>query len=98
MSQLDPDLKRLLKWARAAMPSKPEEAPFGFCGRVLASPRRPQVPSLLHELQQTAWSLTCVALVMIACGCLVLASQRSVPAPAADLPSALSYLASNLVP
>jgi hypothetical protein len=95
MSELDPELKRLFKWARTASPSEPEEAPFGFSTRVLAAQRQAQVPSLLEELQQTAWGLACLALVTIACGCLVLLSQRAGPAPAADLPSAVSYVANN---
>ena len=96
MSELDPDLKRLLKWAHAFSPSESEEAPFGFSTRLLAANRRAQVPTLLEELQQTAWGLTCVALATIACGCLLLFSQSSGPAPAADLPSAVSYVANNL--
>jgi len=96
MNELDPDLKRLLQWARAALPSEPEQAPFRFSTRVLAANRQSRVPTLLQELQRTAWGLTCLALATIACGCLVLVSQRSGPAPAAELPSAVSYLASNL--
>ena len=96
MNELDPDLKRLLKWARAASPSQSEQAPFGFCTRILAGERPSRIPTLLEELQQTAWGLTCVALATILCGCLVLLSQRSGLVPAAELPSAVSYLASNL--
>src|SRR6516225_7745634 len=95
MSELDPDLKRLFKWVRAASPSEPAEAPFGFSTRVLAASRQTRVPTLLEELQQSAWGLACVALATIACGCLVLLSLRAGPAPAADLPSAVSYVASN---
>jgi hypothetical protein len=96
MNELDPDLKRLLGWARADSPSKREEAPFGFSTRVLATQRPGRVPTLLEDLQQTAWGLTCVALVTIAVGCLLLVSQRSGLAPAAELPSAVGYLASNM--
>jgi hypothetical protein len=95
MSELDPQLKRLFKWARTGAPSEPEQAPFGFSTRVLAARRQIRVPTLLEELQQAAWGLACVALATIAFGCLVLLSQRAGPAPAADLPSAVSYVASN---
>ena len=98
MNELDPDLKRLIKWAREASPTKPGEAPFGFARRVLVSRRQFQAPTLLQELQETAWGLTCVSLTLIVCGGLVLASQRSAPAPAPELPSALSFLASHLNP
>ncbi len=96
MNELDLDLKRLLKWARAASQPESGEAPFGFSTRVLAARRPSRVPTLLDDLQQTAWGLTCIALVTIACGCLVLVSQRSGLASAAELPSAVSCLASNL--
>ena len=96
MNELDPDLKRLLKWVGAASPPEPGEAPFGFSTRVLAVNRQSRVPTLLDELQRAAWALTCIALATIACGCLVLVHQRSGPSPAAELPSAVSYLASNL--
>ncbi|HYG33774.1 MAG TPA: hypothetical protein VEC99_03260 [Clostridia bacterium] len=98
MSELDPDLKRLLKWSRAASPSRPNEAPYGFCARVLASRRQIHVPTMLQELQHGAWAIASVSLVLIVCGGLVLASQRSAPAPAPELPSALSFLANNLTP
>ncbi len=100
MNELDPALKRLLKWTREAPRSMPVEAPFGFGGRVLAAQRQSQVPTLLQELQRTAWSLICISLVLIICGGLLLVSQRSAPAsaPAAELPSALGFLASNVTP
>ncbi len=96
MNKLDPDLKRLLEWAREASASEIEAAPFGFPGRVLASRRLVQTPSLYQELQRAAWILTGASLVLILCGGIVLANQRPDPAPAAELPSALSFLASNL--
>jgi len=98
MNKLDPDLKRLLKWAREASPSKPEEAPFGFSGWVLASRKQVQPPTLLQELERAAWTLTCGSLVLIVCSGIVLASQRSAPPPTGEFSSALSFLASNLAP
>ena len=99
MNELDPDLKRLLKWARRASPSRPEAAPFGFSGRVLAGTREVQAPTLLQELQENAWGLTWVSLALIVCGGLMLASERSAPStPAAELPPALSFVASSITP
>ncbi len=95
MNQLDPALKRLLKWARAASPAKPDEAPFAFSGRVLASRKPPQALTFVEELQNTAWGLSWVALVLIVCGTIVFVSQRSSP-PAEEYSSALGFLASNL--
>ncbi len=99
MNELDAALKCLLKRAREGATSEPEEAPFGFAGRVLASRRQTRAATLLQELQQTAWVLTCVSLTLIFfCGVVVLLAQRSAPVPAPELPSALSFLASNLNP
>ena len=96
MSPLDPELKRLLQWARTTPASKPEEIPFGFCGRVLASRQPAQPPTLFDELQRTAWGLSCVALALIVCGAIVLMSQRSFSPASEEVSSALNFLASNL--
>ncbi|HEV2391672.1 MAG TPA: hypothetical protein VG146_04825 [Verrucomicrobiae bacterium] len=96
MNRMDPELKRLLKWARRASPVLPEQAPFGFSGRVLASRKPPQAPTVFEELQSSAWGLSCAALVLILCGTLVFVSQRSAPSPAEPFSSALSFLVSNL--
>jgi hypothetical protein len=96
MNELDPDLKRLLKWARAASPWKSEQVPFGFLGRVLACGKEAPVSTLFQQLHRTAWGLSCVALGLILCGALVLISQRSSPASTEEFSLALSFLASNL--
>ena len=98
MNELDPQLKRLLKWTYVASQSRPVEVPFGFSGRVLARTRQVLPASLLQGLQQTALVLACVSLALIAFGAILLASQRSAPAPTAELPSALSFLASSFTP
>jgi hypothetical protein len=95
MNKLHPELKRLLKWAHEASPSKPEEAPFGFSGRVLASGKSVQAPTLLQELQRTAWGLSWVSLALIVCAGLLLISQHSAPPPTGEVSSALGFLASN---
>ena len=96
MSALDPELKRLLKWARNAPISKPEEIPFGFSGRVVASRQPARLPTLFEQLQDAAWALSCVALFFIVGGAIVLMSQRSSPPPVEQASSALNFLASNL--
>ena len=96
MSELDPDLKRLLKWARAAVPSELEEAPLGFASRVLAGGKPVAMPGLLHELQRVAWGLSCASLALILCGGLIWVSQRATPPPAGELSAALSFLANHL--
>ena len=96
MNKLNPHLKRLIKWAHQASPSKSDAAPFGFAGRVLVSRKAVQAPTLFQELQRAAWGVSWTALALIICGGLVLVIQSSAPPSAGELSSALSYLASNL--
>ena len=96
MNELNPQLKRLINWSREASSSKSDEAPFGFAGRVLASRKAAQAPTLFQELQRAAWGVSWASLALIICGSLVLAIQRSTPPPTGELSSALSYFASNL--
>ena len=100
MNRLDPNLKRLMTWSRRAAPAprESEEAPFGFATRVVASWNPARTGSLLSELKQVAWTSGCVAIVVILCGLIVLAGQAHAPEPATGIPSALSFLASNLTP
>jgi len=98
MSELDPVLKRLFQWSRAAAPAEPAAAPFGFADRVLTARRSNQAPTLFQELQRAAWGLSWASLVLIVCGGLVLAIQSSTPASTGEFSSALSYLATNLSP
>jgi hypothetical protein len=98
MNKLNPELKRLLERARQGSTTAPEEAPFGFAARVVASRRRVQNTTFFQELQQTAWAITVVSLTIIILWGMVLVTQRTVAAPAPELPSALSFLASNLNP
>ena len=97
MNRPDPRLKRLLKWSRSVAVSAPEEAPFGFPGRVLASARRAQPATLLQELQQTAWGIACASLALVICGGLVLLNQRDSPPPEPEISSALNFVANNLL-
>lgn len=96
MNKLDPELKRLMAWADRAAPAQTKEAPFGFASRVVAL-RPAQPSSLLIALRQIAWTSACVSLAVILGGLVVLARQVHAPEPARGIPSALSFLASNLI-
>jgi hypothetical protein len=97
MNELDPSLKRLLKWSRTAAVSAQELAPFGFPGRVVASIKSPQPATLLQELQRTAAGIACASLALLICGTLVLLSQRASPAPEAEISSVVNFAANNLL-
>ena len=96
MNELYPELKRLLKWAREIGPSEQAEAPFGFSGRIAALRKPARFPTLLQELQRSAWALTLASVVLIVCGALIWLNQSSAPVPTAEFSSALSFLASDL--
>ena len=97
MNRLHPDLKRLIDWAKRSQPLEPPEvAPFGFAGRVVASRNRLRSRTLLSDLQGMALASACLSVVVILCGLIVLARQDHAPEPANSLPSALSFVASNL--
>lgn len=97
MNQLDPALKRLLKQASDEACGEREEAPFGFAARVVGLSRAPGPVTLFQQLQQTAWVLTCASLTLIFFwGLVAFLVQSTAPVPAPELPSALSFLASNL--
>ena len=97
MNKLDPSLKRLMKWSRSAAVSAPEETPFGFPGRVLASATHGQPSTFIQELQQRALGIACASLVLLTCGTLVLLSQRTSPPPEPEISSALNFAANNLL-
>ena len=96
MNRLDPGLRRLLQWAHRAPPSKAEDAPFGFAGRVLAARKPVPASTIFEELQRAALGLSCVAAALIVCGAIVLRSEQSSPPPTEEVSSALNFLASNL--
>jgi hypothetical protein len=98
MNELDPGLKRLLNWSRAAaeVPAA-KEAPVGFPGRVVAHARRVESTTLLQELQQTAWGIAYASLALVIAGALVLLSQRASAAPEPEISSALNFVANNLL-
>jgi hypothetical protein len=97
MNQLDPGLKRLLKLSRAAAVPEPEQAPFGFSGRVATAATPAQPATLLQELQQRALGIACASLALVIAGTLLLLSQGTSAAPEPEISSALNFVANNLL-
>lgn len=100
MSRLDPNLKRLMAWARHATPPAPRQdgAPLGFATRVAASWKPSKRGSILSEIKQIARIPGWLSVGVIVCGLLILAGYSQVSQPAAGIPSAFSFLARNLTP
>lgn len=98
MNKPNSELKRLMAWASRAAPPRPEEAPFGFAGRVVAKWNPNRARSLWFELQHLAWPSAFASAGVILAGLVVLLAQTGVPEPAATLSSALPFLVNNLVP
>ncbi len=97
MNELDPSLKRLLTLSRTAPATEPEQAPFGFCGRVVATGKPARPMTLVEELQQRALGIACASLVVVVAGAVVLLSQRASTAPEPEISSALNFVANNFL-
>jgi len=100
MNQLDPQLKRLMVWARHAERRKShgDQAPRGFAGRVVSSWGSVPPRSLLSDLTQLAWIACSIALVVIVVGSSVLVHNTRHPELTGSLPSALNFAASQFTP
>ena len=96
MNDLDPTLKRLFRWARAASPRESETVPFGFASRLLALRKPVQALTLLEALQQTPWTIAGVSLAVIVCGSLFLASQLMASSSTAEISSVMNFMTSKL--
>ena len=97
MNELDPSLKRLLKLSQDATAPEPEQAPFGFSGRIAAAATPTHPITLLQELQQRALGIACASLALVIAGTLVLVSQQASMPPEPEISSALNFVANNLL-
>lgn len=94
MNQLDPHLKRLLRWSRQV--PLPDEAPPGFSTRVAARWNQNQTAFPLMQTYVTvaAW----VSALVILCGVIFFAKQTRAPKIALDFTSAAQFVASHITP
>ena len=96
MSELDASLKRLLKLSRSAPDPEPEQAPYGFPGRVVSA-KHARHTTLFEELQERALGIACASLALVLAGTVVLLSQRMSAAPEPEISSAMNFVANNLL-
>jgi hypothetical protein len=98
MNSLDPELKRLLRWARPAESDPtPPTVPWGFHTRLAA--RRPLPGSAsTNPAPGIPWSVVGLSYAVIVVGCLWLAWGGSVLGTAPGLPSGMAVLAQHFAP
>ena|SRR2546425_9703907 len=97
MNRLDPDLKRLMRWARQA-PPRAEQAPFGFASRVVAnSGAQPALPAIL-TLQRWVGLSAWFSAAVILCGGIFFASQIRDSASVFNFAPAYQFVARSIAP
>lgn len=98
MNQLDPELKRLIRWSRAVEPESTTEAPFGMAGRIasrwVASEVQPE-PSWWPRLQLATAGMSILCL---AAGLLFWTNQMKPAGNAYDFAPAYQMIARNIAP
>ncbi|HSH14638.1 MAG TPA: hypothetical protein VLD18_01300 [Verrucomicrobiae bacterium] len=98
MNSLDPELRRLIRWARQAPEPAPEPPPLGFIARVAAraAGELPQSePGWWLRLQNLAlWS----SLAIVVVGLTLATRQVRAPATTYDLAPAFQFAAHTIAP
>ena len=98
MNSLDPELKRLLRWARPTeSDASPPPVPWGFHAR-LAARRPPPGATPTGLVPGIPWSVVGLSYVVIVVGCLWLAWGGSLLGTAPGLPSGMAVLAQHFAP
>ena len=98
MNQLDPELKRLTRWARQPETPSPELPPFGFTVRVAALGREELLlaePAWGHWLR---WGAASASLIVVVSGLVFWSSQRRPATNAYNIAPAYSFAAKSIVP
>lgn len=98
MSQLDPELRRLIQWSRAGDSKSPAEAPFGsitrIAGRSLAGVSSEESNWWSRGQLATAW----VSITIVAAGLIFWTTQLRRPTTAYDFAPAYQLIAQNIAP
>ncbi len=98
MSQLDPELRHLIRWSRAANDEQPEAAPFGMASRIGSRWRETVVqgePEWWRRFQvTTAW----MSVGILVIGGAIWGSRLTSSASAYDFAPAYQLIARNIAP
>lgn len=98
MNQLDPELKRLIRWARIHAASSAEAPPFGFAVRVAAQAQAEVLtaePPWGHRLR---WVAALLSLLVVGGGLALWSGQRAPTANAYNVTPAYYLAARNIAP
>lgn len=98
MNQLDPELRRLIGWARQAAPGPEPGVPFGLATRVTALSREAMgetEPRWAHYLR---WSAAGLSLLVVTAGLLVWAGERREATNAYNFVPTIQLAAHNIAP
>ena len=98
MNRLDPDLKRLMKWAQHAPESASSEAPFGFSTRVVARWQPRESASLLAAWQRAVTFAGWISGLIIVAGVAFFLTQREPANTADNFVAAYQVLAKSITP
>ncbi len=98
MNQLDPELKRLMRWARQAPEPAPAEMPFGFSSRVLAAMSSSAPMNELASWQSALWRCWWAAATVIVLGLAMLVGEEIRQGTFYTVPPLYQVVSANLVP
>lgn len=98
MNQLDPELRRLVRWARQAEATPEIPVPFGFATRVAALSRAAAPEAEPRWAHQLRWSVACLSLGVMVFGAVVWAGERRAANNAYNLIPTFQLAAHNLAP
>jgi hypothetical protein len=98
MNQLNPELKRLLRWARDSAPVSAEEAPLGFSRKVVRqwclSPARDSFGMWQRAISKLIWPATAIVVL----GLTLLMIERFAQNSSYDLSPAYQVVSMEIIP
>lgn len=98
MNQLDPELRRLIRWSRQAGPAPGTTAPLGFATRVVALGRTAASEDEPRWAHQLRWSVASLSLLVVMIGAFVWAGERREASNAYNFVPVYQFAASSIAP
>jgi len=98
MNRLNPELKRIMRWAQQAQPPPRTGAPFGFSQRVVRAWLSAEATDPLTIWQRAVWKSAWPAAGVILIGLALLTAQRLSSHSPYDVSPAYEVVSTELVP